>query len=176
MRKMIPSALTLANLLSGFLALLFIIKNELAPAICLILLGLLCDFFDGYCARKLNAASELGKELDSLADLVTFGVAPAALVYVAVLHEIPVFGATCCVAYLCCCAIRLARFNVKQACLAGFIGMPTPLAAMLILLISTLVPPAATAIGMLAVGALMVSRISFPGLKKIRSEPAEEYR
>ncbi|MEJ8307177.1 CDP-alcohol phosphatidyltransferase family protein [Saccharibacillus sacchari] len=54
MRKMIPSALTLANLLSGFLAVLFIFKNELVPAICLISLGLLCDFFDGYCACKLD--------------------------------------------------------------------------------------------------------------------------
>ncbi|CAM4025136.1 CDP-diacylglycerol--serine O-phosphatidyltransferase [Saccharibacillus endophyticus] len=176
MRKMIPSALTLANLLLGFLALLFIFKDELVPAICLILLGLLCDFFDGYFARKLDAASELGKELDSLADLVTFGVAPAALVYVASLHEIAVLGALCCVIYLCCCAVRLARFNVKQACLAGFVGMPTPLAAILILLISVLSTPGVTAIGMLAVGALMVSRISFPGLKKMKSEPAEEYR
>ncbi|MCQ4085283.1 CDP-diacylglycerol--serine O-phosphatidyltransferase [Saccharibacillus sp. JS10] len=175
MKKIIPSALTLSNLLLGFLAILLVFKDELLPAILLIMLGMLCDVFDGYCARKLDAASELGKELDSLADLVTFGVAPAALIYVASLQEIHTFGALCCVVYVCCCAIRLARFNTSQATTSGFIGMPTPFAAAMILLISIVSSPAVTEIGVLVISWLMVSRIPFPSFKKIKPEPAEEF-
>ncbi|SET24636.1 CDP-diacylglycerol--serine O-phosphatidyltransferase [Paenibacillus sp. NFR01] len=176
MTKIIPSALTLANLLFGFLAILFTFKFELLPVILLILLGMLCDFFDGYCARKLNAASEMGKELDSLADLVTFCIAPAALVYVVSLHEIRIFGAVCCLAYVCCGALRLARFNAAQSHLSGFVGMPTPLAAIMVLAITALLPPLGSGIGLLVIGMLMVSRFSFPSLKKLKAEvPAEEY-
>ncbi|MNI56441.1 CDP-diacylglycerol--glycerol-3-phosphate 3-phosphatidyltransferase [compost metagenome] len=175
MKKMIPSALTLANLLLGFLSILCSFRLELVPAMLLILLGMLCDFFDGFCARKLNAASELGKELDSLADLVTFGIAPATFMYITSVHEIRVLGATCCLAYVCCSALRLARFNVRQSHMTGFVGMPTPLAAVLVLVIAALLPQPAAAIGMLVIGALMVSRLSFPSLKKMKPEVAEEY-
>lgn len=163
---MIPSALTLTNLLLGFLAILFTFRYELISAALLILFGLICDFFDGYCARKLNAASELGKELDSLADLVTFGIAPASLAFAASLHVIQVFGAVCCLAYVCCGALRLARFNVSQSHMGKFVGMPTPLAAVLVLLTAVLLPVYAAAVGMLVIGALMISRFPFPSLKK----------
>lgn len=174
MKKVFPSVLTLGNLLLGFSAILFIYQGQTAASMMLILLGLFCDFFDGFCARKLNAVSELGKELDSLADLVTFGIAPAALAYVTSLHEIRVWGAVSCLAYVCCGALRLARFNAAQSHMRGFVGMPIPLAAMLMLLLSVSLPPLFVALGALLLSLLMVSRISFPSLKKIKPEVAED--
>lgn len=174
MKKVFPSVLTLGNLLLGFSAILFVYQGETATSFMLILLGLLCDFFDGFCARKLNAVSELGKELDSLADLVTFGIAPAVLAYVTSLHEIRVLGIVGCLTYVCCGALRLARYNAAQSHMPGFVGMPIPLAAMLILLMSASLQPVLAAIGALLLSLLMVSRISFPSLKKMKPEVAEE--
>lgn len=174
-RKIIPSALTLANLTLGFLALVFILKDELSTSVWLICLGLVCDFFDGYFARKFNTISALGKELDSLADLVTFGIAPAFLIYAELLHELLIFGAVCCFTYVCCCALRLARFNVMQDKLPRFIGMPTPLAAVLTLLILASFQPFAASIMLLIISMLMVSWISFPSFKKMETDPKEQF-
>ncbi|OMF11301.1 CDP-diacylglycerol--serine O-phosphatidyltransferase [Paenibacillus sp. FSL H7-0331] len=166
MKKLIPSILTLSNLLLGFTAILFTFKGEILAAILLVMLGLFCDFLDGYCARKLNAVSLLGKELDSLADLVTFAVAPAIMAYVASLHEIRMFGTACCLIYVCCGALRLARFNATQSHISGFVGMPTPLAAVFMLLLTASPRPSVVAFGTLLIGVLMISKISFPSLKK----------
>ncbi|OWA37976.1 CDP-diacylglycerol--serine O-phosphatidyltransferase [Saccharibacillus sp. O16] len=175
MKKMIPSALTLTNLLLGFLAVVFTFKEQLEAAVLFIGLGLICDVLDGYLARKLDATSALGKELDSLADLVTFGIAPAMVIYVSMLHEVPIFGAACCLVYVCCCALRLARFNVSQSELTGFIGMPTPLAAVLALLVTPLMYLGwIAALFFLLLSALMVSRLGFPSLKKAKPEPVED--
>lgn len=174
MKKMIPSALTLGNLLLGFVAILFVFESKMQSALLLILFGLLCDFLDGYCARKLDAASEMGKQLDSLADLVTFGIAPAIFVYSASLQDIEVLGIACCLVYVCCCALRLARFNVTQSSRSGFVGMPTPLAAMFALALTLLSNPFFVSIGMLILGALMVSRLPFPDLKKDKPEVAKD--
>ncbi|WP_334075036.1 MULTISPECIES: CDP-diacylglycerol--serine O-phosphatidyltransferase [Paenibacillus] len=175
MKKVFPSVLTLGNLLLGFSAILFIYQGQTAASMMLILLGLFCDFFDGFCARKLNAVSEMGRELDSLADLVTFGIAPAALAYVTSLHEIRVLGAASCLAYVCCGALRLARFNTAQSHMPGFVGMPIPLAAILLIVLLTLsLNPMLVAFGALLLSLLMVSRLSFPSLKKIKPEVAED--
>lgn len=173
MKKLIPSTLTLGNLLMGFSAILLTLKNEVFIAILLIVLGLLFDFFDGYCARMLNAESEFGKELDSLADLTTFGVAPAIVAYVTSLHEIHMLGVFCCLSYACCCALRLARFNTSSSKNTNFVGMPTPLAAILIISTTTL-SPLATAVGSLLIAILMVSQVSFPSLKKIKLDSTED--
>ncbi|MNC54320.1 hypothetical protein D3C75_1037960 [compost metagenome] len=95
--------------------------------------------------------------------------------YVTAVHDIGVLGAACCLAYVCCGALRLARFNAGQSHMSGFVGMPTPMAAVLVLLIAVLLPQPLAAIGMLVIGALMVSRLSFPSLKKMKPEVAEEY-
>lgn len=76
-RRIFPSVLTLTNLLLGFLAIVFTLKYDLSAAAGLIGLGMVCDFFDDYSARRLNVVSALDKELASLADLVTFGISPA---------------------------------------------------------------------------------------------------
>ncbi len=129
----IPHLLTLGNLLCGCLALLFIFEWKLSTAALLVGLAALLDFFDGFVARLLGVSGELGKQLDSLADAVTFGVVPgmlmyqwlifstqsandsfsAALPYVALL--IPLFA-----------VFRLAKFNIDSRQSDSFIGLPTP--------------------------------------------------
>lgn len=175
MKKWIPSLLTLSNLILGIMAILYTIKGEILAGILLVMLGLLCDFLDGYCARKLKSVSLLGKELDSLADLVTFVVAPAIMAFVASLHEIHMFGATCILIYVCCGALRLARFNAVQSHISGFVGMPTPLAAVIMLLLTTSSwHPSVVELGAVMIGVLMISRLSFPSLKKRNTEVAED--
>ena len=84
MKKYIPSTITLLNLTCGFMA---IILNDILWSPILIGVGGLLDFFDGFLAKKISAISDLGKQLDSLADLVTFGIAPAFLYYQHILME-----------------------------------------------------------------------------------------
>ncbi len=81
MKKHIPNFITLLNLASGFIAILFFAKGQVVVAAWLIVLALIFDFCDGMAARLLKAGSELGKQLDSLADLVSFGVVPGLLMY-----------------------------------------------------------------------------------------------
>ena len=77
-------------------------------------------------ARKLDSVSEIGGELDSFADLVTFGVAPSILAYSASLKDLQSIGMICALAYSICGMLRLARFNTQQSKLPTFIGMPIP--------------------------------------------------
>jgi len=82
-RRAIPNLFTLSNLFCGFISIVFTANGDFKNAAILILIGMMLDSMDGRLARMLNAQSEIGKELDSLADIVTFGVAPAILVYYA---------------------------------------------------------------------------------------------
>lgn len=121
-RYWFPSTLTLLNLALGVTA---IAVNHPICSLLLILIGCFLDVFDGIVARLLHATSAFGKELDSLADLVTFGVAPALLVYqncldhsmlnIAMVALLPVFS-----------AIRLAKFNNDETQKTNFAGLPTP--------------------------------------------------
>lgn len=122
MKKYVPSALTLLNLTCGFVAILL---NDMLWSPVIIAIGALLDVFDGLTAKLLNAISELGKQLDSLADLITFGVAPAYLYYHHILPQstlgiiiaslLPAFG-----------ALRLARFNIDNEQNLNFKGLPIP--------------------------------------------------
>jgi len=80
-QKQIPNLFTLGNLTCGVLAILSIFNDELETAVYLVILAAILDFFDGFLARLLKVSGELGKQLDSLADLVTFGVAPSFMLY-----------------------------------------------------------------------------------------------
>lgn len=131
-RKSIPNALTLMNLLSGFMGLLFWQTNILLAASC-IYIAMVFDFFDGFSARLLGATSETGKELDSLSDLVSFGVLPACILFGVLfpdfvwlrLEEIrPVTFLLGLIPLLS--AVRLARFNLDVKQKFGFRGLPTP--------------------------------------------------
>ncbi len=124
LKKYIPSTLTAMNLASGFVA---IIINDPFYSPLIILLGGFFDLLDGAVARKLDASSEFGAELDSLADLITFGVAPAYLYYHHVLqnqnHVAAIIVTTLLVVFA---GLRLAKFNIDTEQKNSFIGLPTP--------------------------------------------------
>lgn len=134
LKRHIPNALTCCNLLSGCVATVFALQGSFAAAMAAVVTGAVFDFFDGFAARLLHVASPIGKELDSLADDVTFGVAPAAMAFALLSEtELPFAGATArlVVPYLAFLiaafsALRLAKFNLDTRQTHTFIGLPTP--------------------------------------------------
>lgn len=123
----IPNGITMLNLFAGCFATLWAFEGQYAAAFFAILVAAFLDFLDGTAARVLHAYSALGKELDSLADVISFGLAPGAMVYSMLLGGdypewvagagflIPVFS-----------ALRLAKFNIDDKQHSSFIGLPTP--------------------------------------------------
>ncbi len=138
--KNIPNAISLINLFTGCVALVFIFDNQPVTGALLIVVCSVLDYFDGAAARLLKAHSETGKQLDSLADLVSFGMAPAGIMYFYLynsLHNINHDHAQIVlssVAFLIAVfsALRLARFNTEKEPKDYFIGLPTPANALLI--------------------------------------------
>ena len=128
MKKHIPNTITCCNLISGCIATYFAFQNEFQLALLFIVIGAVFDFFDGMVARLLHVSSPIGKELDSLADDITFGFAPSAIVfsYLCTFHiHLPYvpFIAFVMAAFS---ALRLAKFNLDERQALGFIGLPTP--------------------------------------------------
>lgn len=130
----IPNTITCCNLISGCIATLSAFMGEIHMALLWIIIGAIFDFFDGMSARLLHVSSPIGKELDSLADDITFGMAPAAIVFYEMgIMEYPAFLAPAqpympFVAFLIAAfsALRLAKFNLDERQAMGFIGLPTP--------------------------------------------------
>ncbi len=128
MKKHIPNTITCLNLISGCIATYFAFKGYYQQALLFIVVGAVFDFFDGMSARLLGVSSPIGKELDSLADDITFGFAPSAMVFSFLgsfhLHQTWVpFLAFVIAAFS---ALRLAKFNLDERQALGFIGLPTP--------------------------------------------------
>lgn len=172
----IPNMLTIANFVCGLLAIHAVFVHDMYGAVMFIITGMVFDLFDGMVARKLDAVSEIGGELDSFADLVTFGVAPSILAYSALLKDLQSIGMICALAYSVCGMIRLARFNTQQSKLPTFIGMPIPFAAMCLLILCLLNNPVSVAFGTCVLAYLMVSKIKFPHFKKDISESLNSER
>jgi CDP-diacylglycerol--serine O-phosphatidyltransferase len=148
-KKSIPNILTLLNLLSGTIAAIFAVQGELVLAAYLVFLGIFFDFFDGFAARLLNVQGELGKQLDSLADVVTSGVVPGIVLYQLLktkntleilnteiiswepqkIEFLPFVGLLITLA----AAYRLAKFNIDERQTSSFIGLPTPAASLVVL-------------------------------------------
>ncbi|MCI7360256.1 MAG: CDP-diacylglycerol--serine O-phosphatidyltransferase [Prevotella sp.] len=134
MTRNIPNTITCCNLISGCIATLSAFMGEIHMALLWIIIGAIFDFFDGMSARLLHVSSPVGKELDSLADDITFGMAPAAIVFYEMgIMEYPAFLAPVqpympFVAFLIAAfsALRLAKFNLDERQAMGFIGLPTP--------------------------------------------------
>jgi CDP-diacylglycerol--serine O-phosphatidyltransferase len=139
LKAFVPNFITLLNLLSGGIAVIFAVKGDLSTAALFVFFGIFFDFFDGFLARKLNVSSEMGLQLDSLADLVTSGLVPAlVLVNLIELSILPWQDANCFLPYigllvLLCSAYRLAKFNISTEQSQFFIGLPTPANALLIM-------------------------------------------
>ncbi|WP_353721431.1 CDP-diacylglycerol--serine O-phosphatidyltransferase [Dyadobacter sp. 676] len=135
-RRNIPNALTCGNLLCGCIGVVEAFHNNLILSCVLIGVALIFDFLDGFMARLLKVTSPIGRDLDSLADVVTFGVLPSIIVYQLLMQSIPdLFGiwkAYFAFVIAIFSAIRLAKFNNDPRQSDSFIGVPTPANAMLI--------------------------------------------
>ncbi|WP_369825493.1 CDP-diacylglycerol--serine O-phosphatidyltransferase, partial [Bacillus sp. S1-R5C1-FB] len=139
--------MTIANVVCVLVARPDVVVHDLYGAVMFIITVMVFDLFDGVVARKLDALSEIGGELDSFADLVNFGVAPSILAYSASLKDLQSIGMLCALAYSICVMLRLARFNTQQSKLPTFIGMPIPFASMCLLILCFLNNPVSVAFG-----------------------------
>lgn len=133
-RSVVPSFFTLMNLLCGFVAIIMIFEGKLVTGAWLIVLAGLFDLLDGFMARLANATSNFGIELDSLSDVVSFGVAPGMLIYNFGLNQLGIAGILVSAFPALCGAVRLARFNVEAVTsnYSYFRGLPIPAQATMI--------------------------------------------
>ena len=128
-KKHIPNTITCLNLISGCIATYWAFQGDAQLALLFIVIGAVFDFFDGMVARLLHVSSPIGKELDSLADDITFGFAPSAIVFNFLVplttHLSPIIPY---LAFIMAAfsALRLAKFNLDERQALGFIGLPTP--------------------------------------------------
>ncbi len=130
--------ITLINIIFGSLALIQTMESNYVIAAIFILCAVFMDGIDGRVARKFGGMSDIGKQLDSLCDLVSFGVAPAILIYAQLLYDLPLLlGVVAALIYIMCGAFRLARFNVLNIS-DHFIGLPITMAGFLMALLSLL--------------------------------------
>jgi CDP-diacylglycerol--serine O-phosphatidyltransferase len=130
-RKHIPNAITSLNLLSGCIAMVYAFQEAYLTAALFIALAAVFDFLDGFAARLLKAYSPMGKELDSLADVVSFGVAPGIMVYSFIASQAMNMGSPTWLAWFAFLipvfsALRLAKFNLDERQSTSFLGLPTP--------------------------------------------------
>lgn len=129
----IPNTITSMNLLCGVLGVICVFSGESDTAFLLMLLAAVCDFFDGFSARALKAYSAIGKELDSLADLVSFGLLPSLMLHRMMTVLSPEAGLLCYLPLLIvvASALRLAKFNTDDRQSENFLGLATPACAMI---------------------------------------------
>ncbi len=156
--------LTSGNLLAGFLALVLAARGEPVWAAAMIGAAGVFDSVDGIAARRSRAESVFGSRLDSLADLISFGAAPALILYSFSLHRLPVLGIAACMAFLLCGAWRLARFSLLEN-RHHFVGFPIPPAAVIVVgLVVVSAPPPVVWLAVAVLSGLMVSSVPVPTL------------
>jgi CDP-diacylglycerol--serine O-phosphatidyltransferase len=180
--KLLPNLVSILALCSGLTAIRYAIAGNIAIAVFLIGVAAILDGLDGRLARMLKSESAIGAELDSLCDLVNFGVTPALVLYLWDLQAEAQLGWIACLVYAVCCMLRLARFNVgskspgEAAEKTVFIGVPSPAGALLVMSPIYLaftsddavhLPPLIVAAWMVGIGVLMISRVRTPSLKRI---------
>ncbi len=127
MKKHIPNAITCANLLSGCIGIVYAFNGDLKTVAFLVILSGIFDFFDGFAARLLNVKSEIGKELDSLADVISFGFLPGVIIFQLLRIENPVYLSYLAFLIPVFSALRLAKFNIDTRQTEEFIGLNTPM-------------------------------------------------
>jgi CDP-diacylglycerol--serine O-phosphatidyltransferase len=175
---LLPSLFTMGNMLLGFSALIFGIRDgDFVKAVYLIGGAAFLDALDGRIARMVGTESDFGKEYDSLADVITFGIAPALLAWLWGLKDFHRDAWMISAFFMVCCATRLARFNVQTKVVDSrwFVGLPTPAAAATICSFLFFPPvgdwrvpmQAIMATALLLVGALMVSTFRYTSFKKL---------
>jgi len=183
--RLIPNGLTLLGLCAGLTATRLALLDRWELAIAAIGVAMLMDALDGRIARLMGATSGFGAQLDSLADVISFGVAPALMVYLWALGEAGGLGWTLALVFVVCCALRLARFNTSLGAATAappwaerfFTGVPAPAGAGLALLPmvmsfelgeGVLSSPWLNGVTLAAVAALMVSRIPTFSTKRLK--------
>ncbi|MGC9324031.1 MAG: CDP-diacylglycerol--serine O-phosphatidyltransferase [Desulfomonilia bacterium] len=170
----LPNFITTMSLFCGFYSISFSLRGSYTMAAILILIAGFIDGIDGRVARMTNSVSEFGKQYDSLSDVISFGVAPAIMVYLWQLSLYGRFGFIACFLFVACGALRLARFNIDTTLhITSFTGLPIPVAAgavsSVVLLTRVTGPIDAWMIllGMYLLSFLMVSTIRYPSFKHI---------
>lgn len=171
--KVLPNLFTVGNLFLGIMSILLAMNNRWEYAAIMVIIGMILDGLDGRVARMLNTQSEFGKELDSLSDVITFGVAPAIIMYDSVLKDFLGPEAWFITAiFPICGALRLARFNVQSGPSGYFIGLPITAAggilATMALYDKYVQSNYIMVIGMICLSLLMVSQIKYPAFKKLK--------
>ncbi|MDY3868538.1 MAG: CDP-diacylglycerol--serine O-phosphatidyltransferase [Pyramidobacter sp.] len=172
-RNNIPNMITSGNLLCGMLSLILVVRGYYLPAAWMIPFAVFFDFMDGKVARAMGVSSDFGVEFDSLGDVVSFGVAPAILLYAVSLKTIPgAFGAVVAAFFALCGALRLARFNVVHRP-GPFQGLPIPAGGLFLVSfvlggVISAVPSWLMALIAFAVGFLMISSVPYGNLKTIK--------
>lgn len=169
-RSVIPNTFTCLNLLCGCIGIVFSLRGEVETGSLFIWIAALFDFLDGFLARKLNAYSELGKQLDSLSDMVSFGVLPGMIMF-QLMDQYSSMEMLQWIAFLIpvASALRLAKFNTDEEQTDSFKGLPTPASAILIsgLPYLAIIPlsPLLLALVCLITSVLMVSSLPLMALK-----------
>lgn len=185
---LLPNLLTTSSLFIGFLGLTWAIQGDYASCALCILASCVFDGLDGKVARMTGTTSEFGVQLDSLADLVAFGVVPSMMAYLWVLDEYGRLGLMACFLFMACGALRLARFNVQASTGSKkhFVGLPIPAAACslaTLVLFSEYVPaeyahtvlPVGTLILVYVLSFFMVSTVRFYSFKEISAFKAHPF-
>ncbi len=183
--QLLPNLITLSAMCAGLTGIRLAVGGQFQAAVAAVLIAAVLDGLDGRIARLLRSESEIGAELDSLVDFVNFGVAPGLIMYLWGLHELQSLGWIAVLVYASCCLLRLARFNIhrpgpdktgEKPASTSFTGVPSPGGAMLALLPAYLAftsdafanpPPALLALYLVAVGAMMISRVPTPSFKSV---------
>ena len=183
---LLPSLFTIGNILLGFYGFVLGFRGDFDGAAWMLFGAAILDTLDGRIARLTHTESEFGKQLDSLADVLTFGAMPVLLAFLWGLHEIGREGWLCCAFFLLATAIRLARFNVQTRTVGSrfFVGLPSPAAAGTIGAVLLVAPSSegsdwllAGMTGLLVLsGLLMVSTFRYPSFKKIDLRQRWSYR
>ena len=180
--SLIPTVFTVGNIFFGFYSIIFVLHGQYDQAAKFIGFAVICDMLDGRLARMTNTASEMGMQLDSLSDVISFGVAPAILINFWIFQQISPpgwiapFGMLTSFIFVICGAMRLARFNVMAPGHKDFVGMPIPAAGGFVAaLVHFLKVPQFTlteAVLMLALvyvlSFLMISTMRYPGFKNLQ--------
>ena len=183
LNRLLPNILTILALCAGLSAIRFAIQGRWEAAVIAILIAAVFDGMDGWVARLLKAQSNFGAQLDSLSDFISFGVAPATVLYLWVMRDADRFGWIAVLAFSVCSALRLARFNTQLEehnlppwAYNYFTGVPMPAAAGLAVMPMTLSflsddlvrSPIPVAVWIIGVALLMVSRLKTFSLKGVR--------
>jgi CDP-diacylglycerol---serine O-phosphatidyltransferase len=181
---LVPNTMTLSAVICGLTAIRLSQEGRYEWATAAILLAALLDLADGFAARKLSAATPMGAELDTLADFLNFGVAPALLLYDRDLHQFGNWGWSIAALYVLAAGFRLARFNVLLKAIPDlsikneFQGLPSTAAAVGVLVLGTIahaacpppIPLILSATALLAASMFMVSRWSVPTLATLAKQ------